>query len=206
MSNGGSSSWISACSRRTRRASTRIHRLRARAPDRRRRTAPTSSARSNRSGIRRCSRSRAACRRRSRRGGTTRRPSACCLDVRAQLRRLALAARRRTASSPRSRATSANCLSTSYRKKPSQTLSPLPCCRPGSCRRSSRRSPSAAGRARRSAGRARSRARNARRASRDFVGAARQVVVRLLLRVDRRGLRGTARVSSSTPVSPVALT
>ena len=58
-------------------------------------------------------------------------------------------------------------------RRPATRSRPCPRRRPGSCRRSSRRSPSAAGRARRSAGRGRSRARSARRAwpdSADAVG------------------------------------
>ncbi len=74
LSNGGSSSWISAC--------IAAHEVLVERPAiavaavRRclRRTARTSSARSNRSGIRRCSPNPAACRRRNRRADTSRRP------------------------------------------------------------------------------------------------------------------------------------
>ncbi len=65
-------------------------------------------------------------RRRSRRAGTIRRPSRAARysGAAARLRSRQRSAKRR---SPRSRASSPNCVSTSYRKKPSQTLSPLPC-------------------------------------------------------------------------------
>ena len=92
-------------SRRTRRGRRAPSRC-ASARRRRRRKAPTSSARSNRSGIRRCRPSRAACRRRSRRGDTTRRPSRaarCC----ARSRAASAAQRSANARSPRARASAA---------------------------------------------------------------------------------------------------
>ena len=70
--------------------------------------------------------SRAACRRRSRRGDTSRRPSRPARGA-ARGRR---ARRRSAARTPRRRAAApaaANSRSTSQRKKPSQTLSPRPC-------------------------------------------------------------------------------
>ena len=102
-----------------------VHRLRARAAHCPRRTTPPSSARSNRSGIRRCSTFPAASRRRTRRGGTRRHPNRVARwrraagptrssSVRRTTRRRVAAPVRRTASARR------------HRKKPSQTLSPLP--------------------------------------------------------------------------------
>ena len=87
--------------------------------------APTSFARRSRSGTRRCPPIPAACRRRSTRAGTTRRPSRA-VEVAAQL--LASASRSRAAKSvsPFPRDSAANCFSTAQRKKPSQTLSPAP--------------------------------------------------------------------------------
>ena len=171
-----------------------------------RRKAPTSSARWNRSGTRGSSRSRAACRRRSRRGGTRRHP------IRAARCSRAAAVRRRQHSSAKGRivALRARAVRTGAAprrgRRPARRFRPCRACRPGSCRHSSRRSRSAAGRARRSATRSGWRARNARTARRIRADRPRQVVVGLVLGVDRRGLRGTARSRRGRRVSPVANT
>ena len=126
----------------------------ASAPGRRRPTAPTSSARSNRSGIRRCWPSRAACRRRSRRGGTRRRPTRVPRAARAAARaRSRSAAAKAVVAVPAARGRRTVAAPRTGRSRATRSR---PCRggRPGSCRRSSRRRPSAAGRARRSAGRA----------------------------------------------------
>ena len=161
----------------------RVHRRRARVPARRRPTAPTSSARSSRSGIRRSRPSRAACRRRSRRAGTTRRP-------RRALRGAGAAARARSRSAPRRRRRRAGApaartaRSTSHRKKPSHTLSPCP-------RWPTRFMPSFQSPAPisgRPCAPKRSPAHGARRVlvqARGLRRADRQVVVRLLVRIDR---------------------
>ena len=86
--------------------------------------------------------SRAACRRRSRRGDTSRRPSRALRCALLQLGGLSVYRRRKRAS-PRGVASSANCARARHTgRKPSQTLSPLPSCADAdSCRRSSRRVP-----------------------------------------------------------------
>ena len=87
----------------------RVHGHARRARDRRRRRAPTSFAGWNRSGIRDCSPSRAACRRRSRRGDTTRRPSRAPRCSGAAARPPCRSVRRRTDRRAAS-ASSANCI------------------------------------------------------------------------------------------------
>ena len=147
--------------------------------------------------------SRAACRRRNRRGDTTRRPSRAASMLRAQPSGLARAAfgerRRRRARAPARRTASARRTGRSA----SQTLSPLPCC----ADQVHAVVPVAAAH-QRQAVRAEAQAVLDRAHAvlverRRLVRASRQVVVRLLVGIAPAGLRGRARVSSSTPVSPV---
>ena len=70
----------------------RLHGLALALPERRRRTIPTSSAQSNRSGIRDCCGNRAANHHRNRRGDTSCHPSACCSIFRPQQIRFLFAA------------------------------------------------------------------------------------------------------------------
>ena len=111
----------------------------------------TSFARPSRSGTRRWRPIRAACRRRNRRGDTTGRPShaaRCSAAVGAPRSGSA----RRSPGPPAGARCRRNCIQHFIQEKaPAKRFRLCRCCRPGSCRHSSRRSPSAASRVRRSA-------------------------------------------------------
>ena len=129
----------------------RRHRRRWQRRAARRRRAPPRPARSGRCGIRRWRASRAARRRRRRRAGTTAPSQPAPCSAARQPRARVVASARRARASPRCSASGAK-RSTTLAQEPGEPdrFAAALRGRRGSCRRSSRRCPSAAGRARRS--------------------------------------------------------